>query len=75
MQQGRAEVTQQVRAVTLYFWSHYSGSYPVATANAPAWVGFIPEPIWEQHGVAITTWLDTWAGFSKESWMQVLVNN
>lgn len=74
-QKGWAEMTQQVRTVTLYFWSHYSGSYPVATTNAHARIGLTPEPSWEQHRVAIAIWLRTRAGFSEESQPQVLVDN
>lgn len=74
-QQGWAEMTQQVRAVTLYFWSHYSGSYPVATTNAHTRTGFTPEPIWEHHGVANTTWHNTRAGFLEDRQTQALVDN
>lgn len=66
-QQGSAEMTQQVRAVTLYFWTHYSGSYPVATTNAQARISLTPEPIWEQHGTANTAQHGTWAGFPEKS--------
>lgn len=74
-QQGSAEMTQQVRAVTLYFWTHYSGSYPVATTNAQARISLTPEPIWEQHGTANTAQHGTWAGFPEKSQPRVLVDN
>lgn len=75
-QLGRTKMTQQVRAVTLYFWSHYSGSYPVATTHkCRCMTGLKPKSIREQHGVADTTWCDTRAGFLEDSQPQVLVDN